>query len=309
MKTILSLLLLMSSFAYADTSAIERFIFDGSMDSKVVNMTTEKTRTEYRQVPVRTTCYRTEYRQRCEMRPQPCRQVCRQGVCRNVCPPPVRRCHQVPVSIPYPCTRIETRAFEVHDYYVETTATFDFAEVVDNARVNEEISIGMKGEISSLSAKGSKNYFIMLDSSSRSESRGNGVKYVDLNYKVRLVSAVNARNVLSNGIQNVKLRSGILSFNLGAGFNLEDFSQQIRLFQNRRLGSDILILDRDLALNDMNVISTTNSSNITIDLNSLGVNVPSKLRVILDTKFMIDENKILNKNEVSTSANSNWVFR
>ena len=102
---------------------------------------------------------------------------------------------------------------------------------------------------------------------------------------------------------------GFLNFNLGAGFNLKDFSQQIKIFRNRRFGSDPIILDKYLNDNELNVQSTTNASAISIDLNGLGINLPSKVRVILNTEFLIGENNVLNKNEITTSASANWVFR
>lgn len=205
--------------------------------------------------------------------------------------------------------RNETRAVQVHDYFVETTVKFSFNNRDVDTDAYENFKVTVTGERAKLSVDSSKNYAIVLDKEERRESRNGGVKYVDLTYKVNFVSTAKANNVLKDGIRNVKLRSGVLSFSLGAGFNLDDFSQQIRLFQNRRLGRDTLILDKYLTQNDANVQSTANASNITIDLNQLGVRIPSKLRVILDTRFDLDTNKVINKDELKLDASANWVFR
>jgi hypothetical protein len=205
--------------------------------------------------------------------------------------------------------RQETRAVQVHDYYVETNVRFEFALANTSDAVRENFNMKMVGERAELTVKGSKNYFVVLDLQRRNESRQAGVKYVDLLYKVRLVSANQARSVLGNGIKNVKLRSGVLTFSLGAGFNLSEFAQQIRIFQNRRLGSDTLLLDKYLSANETDIQTTNNASNVSIDLNALGVKLPSKMRVILDTSYNLDENKILNRGEIELKANANWVFR
>lgn len=309
MKLVLSLLMLISSMAFADTTATSHFIYDGSTDYKEINMTTEKTRTEYRQVRVRATCYRTEYRTRCSQGAPVCRRICNGNRCQRSCTPGRRICRQVPVSIPYTCMRWETRAFEVHDYDVVTRAEFIMKD--DNApvRLNEKLTLTMRGENESLKAQGSKNYFIILEKESRQESMQPGVKYVDLVYNVRFVSAQKANEVLRNGIQNVKLRNGVLTFTLGAGYNLNDFSQQIRLYQNRRLGRDTLLMDRMLSGNDLNVITTANASNISINFADLGVKVPSKARIIIDTKYLMDTSKVLNKGEIKTEESANWIFR
>lgn len=300
-NAILSLLIVMSSSVFADTTDIREFLFDGASTVEEVNLSTEKTRTEYRTITVPATCYRIERTRQCRRE-----RVCdSNGRCRTV-----QRCRPVTRRIPYRCMRQETRAIQVHDYYVETNVRFEFSLPNSQEMVRENIRMKMVGERADLSVQGSKNFFLVLDAQNRTESREAGVKYVNLLYKVRLVSAAQAKSVLGRGIKNVKLRRGVLTFTLGAGFNLNDFAQQIRIFQNRRLGSDTLLLDKFLSANETDIQSTANASNITIDLNQLGINLPSKMRVILDTTLStIDTNKILNRGEIDTMANANWVFR
>ncbi|MAX66047.1 MAG: hypothetical protein QF441_04535 [Bacteriovoracaceae bacterium] len=312
MKNILIMCLLMvSSFSFADTTAIEEFLYEGVDSSYEIRLSTEKTKTEYRNVRVPSTCYRTEYRNICEPRPPRCTVVCdRNGNCRQRCAPGGTVCRNVPVSIPYPCTRTERRPVQVHDYYVETNIQFEFAKegnVFDEVR--EAFKVSVTGEDSSLSVKSSKNYFIILDKRLRSESRSGDVKYVDLVYKIKLVSAVAAKNVLSDGIQDVKLRNGVLNFSLGAGFNLDQFTQKIRIYRNRRFMTDPLLLTKYLETNEIDVQTINQKSHVVVDLNNLGIRLPNNMRVVLDTEFKLEEEKLLNRNQIKTSAYANWVFR
>lgn len=300
MKLITTILMVMSFAVSADTTDIRTFLLAGDTNNVSLNLTTEKTRTEYRWVNIPSTCYRTVTRRVC----RPVRQCDRRGNCRTI-----NRCRPVTQRVPYRCMRQVRQSYQVLDYYVETTANFDFALPQDLGAVREEMTLQMTGERAQLSVNSSKNFFLVLDGQNRVERREAGVKYIDLTYKVRFVSAEMAKNVLNGGIQNVSLSSGVLNFTLGAGFNLNDFTQQIRIFRNRRLGSDTLLLDRNLASNEANIQTTNNASNVTIDLRSLGIELPSKMRVILDTKYNIDINKVLNRGEIKTDASANWIFR
>lgn len=305
---LLILVLIVSNFALADTTDIRELLFTGENYAEV-NLSTEKTKTEYRTVTVPSTCYRTVYRQRCGTSQPQCRPVCRNGSCRTVCPPPRPVCRTVPVQEPYRCMRQETRAVQVHDYFVETKVRFEFnnADVRDNAY--ESFKVQMNGEISSLSVNGSKNYIIVLDKQSRTEDRRAGVKHVDLTYKLNFVPSEQLVNVLGNGIKNVKYRRGVVTFRLGAGFNLHDFTQDLQVYQNRRLGRDRLLLNTKLSENDANVQTIANDSVVSVDLNSMGINAPVKARIILKTKYNFDINKVLNRNEFKFEDSKNIVFR
>lgn len=296
--------------AFADSSAVEQILYNGVVNETQLNLSTEKTKTEYRTERVPSICYRTEYRYRCTHRPPMCRTVCTgRGICRNVCSGGGQQCRNVPTQVSYRCMRTVTRSYQVHDYFVETNVKlqFDNSDVAET--VHEQFSVSVTGDRVSLSVNSSKNYFLVLENELRSEQMGTGTKYVDMTYKVRLVAASAAKSVFANGIQNVSLRNGVLNFKLGAGFDLRKFTQQIKIFQNRRLRSDILILDKYLSQSDMNIQTNANESILSIDLNNLGVKVPAKVRVVMETKFLIDTKKVINKNEISTSANANWVFR
>ena len=299
-----------SSGLLANTSAVAELIYDGHQQIEELNLYTEMTRTERRTVRVPSTCYRTEYRRVCSYRPPQCRTVCdRNGNCHNRCSSGGTVCHQRPTQVPYGCMRTVTRSYEVHDYDVETKVTFEFNLNDSSETVQEKFQVRMNGERATLNVFGSKNYFLVLDKKSRRENREHGVKYINLNYKVRLVPATDVKSVFANGIQNVYLKDSILTFNLGAGFNFEDFTQQIRIYRSRRFRTDPLLLTKLLSNNEMIVKQTNNSSMVTIDLRNLGISLPNRMRVVLDTKSKINMSNVLNKNDVRTSASTNWLFK
>ena len=301
---------LLSVASFADSTAIENFLYDGSQEVKEVNLTTEETRTEYRTVRVPATCYRTDYRRQCHRRPPMCQRVCdRNGMCRNRCSGGGTVCRTVPVRVPYTCWRNETRGYQVHDYDVETNVKIHVLNEDLSNNPRENFKIKMTGDTPSFGVSASSNYFVYLDKKVKKERMQTGVKFIDIVYKVRLVSANVAKSVLSNGIQGVKLRNGILNFKLGAGFNLGDFSQKIRIYRNRRLGTDPLLLTKFLTHNEMDVQTVENGSHIAINLRELGINLPSNMRVILDTEYLLNEDKLLNKDQIKTKAYSNWIFR
>ena len=178
MKGILLIALsLLSSLVFSDTIAVENILYTGVSQVEEINMSTEKTRTVYRRVTVPATCYRTEYRQQCQQAPPRCHTECNgRGNCRSVCMPGGVICSNIPVSIPYPCTRVETRPVQVHDYYVQTKAQFHFSTDELPEVVRENISLKMVGETPSLQVNGSNNYFLILDHDSKQESMSAGTK-------------------------------------------------------------------------------------------------------------------------------------
>lgn len=292
----------------ADTVDSKSFWFDGSQAQADLNMSTEKTRIEYRTVRVPSTCYRTEYRRRCYQQPGSCRQVCRNGQCHRVCSPPRTVCRTVPVNIPYPCTRMERRAFEVHDYYVETQANLNFDMANVDGGAGEEFLVKMAGEKDTMSVRGSKNYLVMLKNKQRHESRSGDVKQVNISYDVTFASAKKISETLGNGIKNVSLRNGLLQFELGKHFNTADFIQNLKVYRSRRLASDILLFNRNLTQNEMDIQVNGSVAAVTIDLARLGIQVPSKTRVILNTTYNTKGLEVLNPNDIKTEASANWIF-
>lgn len=299
-----------SSFTFADTTAFERFLYEGLEDSKDVQLQTEKTRTEYRNVEVPSTCYRTVWRTRCHTRPPQCRQICdSRGICRTHCSPPRRVCNRYPDQIPYPCTRVERRAYQVHDYFVESNINLKFDAETADINPRESITVKVTGNQSMIEVDDSGNFFVFIKDTKEEEFREGDLLVRNLEYVLGLESAVEARNVVNYGIQNVKLRGSIFSFDLHNDFNFKDFKNQIRIYRNRRFGRDTLLKTAHLNTNNTTQIeSNSNYTHYEVDINQLGVNIPSRMRVILDIEYNIDTKTLLNKKKIDTDTSTNWIF-
>lgn len=294
--------------AQADSIDVKSYYFDGLEQNAQVLLNTEKTKIEYRTVTVPATCYRTEYRRVCHPRPRSCRQECRNGRCTTVCSPAGRICRNEIVQIPYRCMRRVTRPFEVHDYYVDTYAQLNFDLQNLDGGVGENFKISMKGEQDKLTLQDSKNYLVLLRNKSRSESFDGAYKTVNLKYDISFASVKKIDEVIGNGIKNVSLENGILQFELGKTFNTREFIQNLKVYKSRTLSKDILLFDRNLMQNEMDIQIMASNSVITVDLVKLGIQIPSKTRVILTTKFNERGAEILNSSKLKIQATANWIF-
>jgi len=295
MKLLLSLILIISSSVFANSVDIKRFTYTGQNNLEQVNLSTEVTKTIYENRTVRSTCYRTSTRRQC-------RRVCSSNRrCRTIC-------RNVIVRRPYTCYRNRRVAVQVFDYENISDLTFSFDSPDTNTNFNEDFTITQRGSNFDVDVNGSGNQLIRLRKTSENITRDNDVRYVKTDFAVSFTNVALGSKVLSSGLTGVKLSSNVLTFNVGSGYNLKDFDLNLKLYRNRRFGSDILILDRDVRnvakLNDNGFITE-----VTIDLNELGVNVPNNKRIIIDTKYDIDLTGALNAQELKLSASENWIFR
>ena len=308
MKKILFALLFISSFAFADTTALEEILYSGDQPSVDMLLQTEKTHTEYETVYVPGTCYRTEYRQRCYTRPPVCRNYCNsRGQCTTRCTGGGTQCRMVPVRIPYSCQVPRTRAYEVHDYYVDTNVRFNFSNQSDE-KLAEKFKIKVTGDEYKLEVKGSKNFFIVETRKKEEVNMAAGVKTINLTYDIDLISADRVKTALKGGMKNVSLKNGVFNFTLGQGFNLNHFSHRLRVYKYKRFGSDDLLIDTELNDSHVRIEDNGNKSQVSVDMNYL-IDVPSKVRVITDIAFKLDESKLLNKDDIDYKTYSNWIFK
>ncbi len=315
MKNLLIVFMLMlSSIAMADTSDSKHYWFDGSSDQAHLRLSTEKTRTEYRTVRVPATCYRTTHRRQCHQQPRQCRQVCRQGrngqrVCRQQCSPARQVCRNVPVRTPYRCYRMEQRPYEVHDYYVDTNARLNFnMDQVSNTPA-EDFKVKVNGENSRLKVKSSKNYAILLTNTDKHAVRNGGVKTIDVDYDLKLVPAKIINNTLSHNGADATLVNGVLTFELGRDFNARDFTQHLKVYRTRIMATDKKLFDRQLNQADMQINTNGNAAQVSINLNSLGIKVPSKVKVILDTSYNLRGAAVLNSSDIQVKASRTYKFK
>ena len=305
---LITCLMLFSSLSFADTVDTRTFTYQGDTPQMSVYTSTEKTKTEYRVVDVPSTCYRTVYREQCTNEPRRCRRECNGGRCRDVCTPPRRVCRRVPVRTAYRCIKRERRAFQVHDYFVETNATFNFDNSEVRGEISESFEVKTTGQKTELTVNGSGRLAVLLTNTRKMESMQGNTKMVDLEYDIKFVAANRINGALVNGIQNVDLDNGILTFSLGKSFNRREFVQNLKVYNSRRMRSDILLLERNLLPRDMQVDRRDDRSFITVDLNALGIQVPSRTRVILTTSYDLGGAKLLNKDDITLEATANWIL-
>jgi hypothetical protein len=311
MKNLLmAFVMLFGSAALADSVDVKSFNYDGTSEIANLLLNTEKTRTEYRQVRVPATCYRTTYRRQCHTQGRQCRTRCDRNRrnCRQVCTGGRRVCRDVPVRTPYTCYRYENRPYQVHDYDVITNATLNFDSSEVDGGADETFEVRVQGEADDLSVQDSKNYAVILKNKDRSEIRRTGLKEVNVSYDISFVKTKRMNEVLSAGIQNVVYRNGILNFSVGKNFNTQEFTQNIQIYRWRRFGTDPVLLDKDISENEMEVTANGDQSRVSINLRNLGITLPSKMRVIMKTSYNLGTGVLLNKN-LKTEASANWIFR
>lgn len=298
-----------SQFAFANTTDTASVFYQGQSNIEQVQLSTQKTHTEYREVEVRTTCYRTDYRYQCTTQPPMCRTECRNGQCRRICSGPPRRiCRNIPVQVPYSCTRIERQPYQVFDYYVDSNIEFNFEGDVTSAA--ETFKVTQRGEEVSVNVAASNRYALVLKDTMRSEEMSGNTKFLDIRYFIELVDLANAKEALRNGLREIKLTQNVLTFRAGKGYAVEDFTKHLKLYQSRVIGSDTLLLDRQLADHEITIEEQASDSLVTIDLNQFGINLPNRLKVIFETEYALAGRGLMNQDSVSNlSANFNYLFK
>ena len=301
---------MISSVAFADSVDVKSFNYDGVDSSINLTLNTEKTRTEWREERYRDTCYRVTYRRQCSVRNRTCQRRCgRNGRnCRQVCTGGQRVCRDVPVRRPYTCWRVRSVPYQVHDYDVLTNAILNFDSSDVDGGANENFRVRVEGETGKLTATGSGNYALVLQDSYSSEVRRTGLKEITTNYDVKLIKAKRITETLGAGIRQVKYGNGVLNFSVGKNFNTQEFIQNLKIYKHKRIGRDTLLLNKDLADNEMEINTQGNTSKISVNLRNLGITLPRKMRVIMNTSYKLGNGVLLNKG-VKTEASANWIFK
>lgn len=300
---------LLSLATFADTTETRNLWFDGSMTSDTVNMSTEKTKTEYRNVQVRDTCYRTEYRMRCYQQPTRCRNVCdsRGRNCRRRCSPGRRVCRNTPVQVPYSCMRTIRQAYEVLDYYVNTTFELNY-DASEFSEAEEVLVATVSGSNGALTVEDSGENLVLLKDEMKTARREGETLFQTLIYDLSFVSAEKVKAALEGGVRDVLYQDGTLFFTLGKGFNTQDFLQELKIYRARRLASDELLFDKKISQDQMEISVDGNDKRISINLGALGIELPNRMRVIMTTSYDLKGAKALNGDSVKTEASANWLF-
>lgn len=294
MKFLYLIFMIVGSSLFADSFDSKQFFYNGSSSQEQVNLSTEVTKTVYENRVVRSTCYRDTIR-------RICRRECRDNRCRNVCRDVISR-------IPYTCYINRTVPIQVFDYENISSTTFNFTQPDAQSNISETFVVSQRGLDQSIRVNSSGNYLVQLQKQFEDIQRDDRVRHVTTSYNVNLLDITLAKKVLGSGINGVSLRSNVLKFNVGSGFNTSDFSFDLKVFRNRSLGTDIILFDRDVRsiakLNDNGFITE-----ISIDLSELGISLPRKKRIIVDMKYHLTGSGYINLDDVKTSAYGNWKFK
>jgi hypothetical protein len=274
MKKLLSVLSVALSFsALASTVDMKTFIYDGSVSSTNLLLSAEKTHTEYRMEQRQSTCYRTELRGY--------RTVCTGGGYGGGYgypgrhprphPRPVGSCWSEPVyvTVAYSCIQTVSVPFEVKDYDVEARVNIDINKLSPEATPGETFKVTLAGDQLSFEAIGSKKFFIVKKKQDMRSSMNGSVKMIDSLLSAELVESSPVLKALN--LANISIENGILSFDMGPVENNANIGFALKITKKKLLGSDPVLLDRDLLNSEIEVKATSSGSEADINVNKLGV--------------------------------------
>lgn len=275
-SAIVMLVLATSSFASSQTKT---FFYDGTQDSVSMSLRAEKTHTEYRYEQRPSICYRQEvhYEVRCHGRPMSCYQV------------PVYR------TISYPCMETVRVSYEVWDYDVEANVDLKIAKLPAALPVGETIKVTLSGDRLSLSANGSKNFFILSQETAMASQMNGSVKFIDASYALNLVEAAPVVKALE--MTDISLKNSVLNFKMGPvevrdliGFSLEVKKSPI-------LGTDTVLFNRELKSSEIMIASEAESASANINIKDLGVNLIGGRYTLTAKTFFKHEGTLINKDQ------------
>lgn len=291
----------LSIITSANTTDTREFTV-GAQSQEVITLYTEKTRVEYRTEQREATCYRTEYRLRCRILPGPCRRVCDlRGFCRTQCLPHQTVCRDFPVTVPYSCVEDVEVAYDVFDYNVETQLTFHFS--YEEESVSENIRTSVTGDKVKLEVLDSKEFAVLLTNKTISQSRQGDTKYQQISYDIKFTPVSKITDLIGAGIENLTLSGNHLNFHFSHSFNKNLFRVRLRLLRRKLIGRDPTIFNSELLSYQYQVDDHFDKKQISIDLKELGINIPRRIRAILEVQYAPNGAELLNDVKISSKVN------
>ncbi len=278
LTAVLSLMFAISAFASSETKT---FFYNGTQDSIQLSLNAEQTHTEYRYEQRRTICYRQEvyYRTSCQSTPQGGR------VCQTF---PVYR------TISYPCIETVRIPYEVKDYDVEANVNLSVA-ALPSASAGETFQVTLNGDKLSLSALGSKKYFLILNKSEISSSINGSLKMIDASYATSLVDAAPVVKALD--LTNISIKDLVLRFKMGPVEVRDVIGFSLNVTKAPLLGSNTVLFDRELSSSEIELSSQAAGSAVDVNIESLGVNLSSGRYSLTAKAFFKHEGSILNASQ------------
>ncbi len=293
MKMLTAILVFAFAISAMATTEIQTFFYDGSQDSVQMSLQSEATHTEYRYEQRRTTCFR--------------QQVFYRTICRST--PSGRICQTVPEyrTIAYSCIETIRIPYEVKDYDVQAFVNLDISSL-EGATPGESFEVTLDGDNLSLSAVGSRKYFILLTKKEISSRVEGPVKFIDANFTASLVDASPVTNALS--IQNISLKGSDLFFDMGPIELRELIGFKLNITKSPILGSDKVLFDRELKTNEIKISSSNSSSEVTINIQNLGVRLSSGRFKITPKAYFKHKGSILNASQFErTEVSSTLIYK
>ncbi len=215
--------------AFASTIESQTVFFDGSQAQEVLNLKTEKTRTEYREERVARTCYRTVvagYR----------------TVCRRPPPPQPQQCWREAVyrTVPYTCYETIRVPYEVFENYVDANIAINYSQLPEGLNAAENITATLNGDLLTLRSNGSKKLIVELNSLQQNRRVEGNTILIDAVATLNFHDAIKVQSALK--LTDAQIQKSVLSYNLGpiAGINLQ---HNLKIVNNPRLGGNTTLFD------------------------------------------------------------------
>ncbi len=270
MKLVVGLLSLALSFStLASSGESKTFTYDGSQDSVELILRGEKTHTEYRTEVRTTTCFRTEI--------VGYRTICNGGGYPGPGPRPYpgggRNCWREPVyrQVAYPCQQTVQIPYEVKDFDVDARVILDVSKISMEATPGESFTVSLLGDTLSLTANGSKKFFLVLNKQAI-RSRMNGtMKFMDALYSVELIESVPVLKALK--MTDISLANDVLTFGLGPVNNNPNIAFSLNIEKKKLFGSDEVLFDRELTATEIVIKASNTGSAADVNIDRLGVSL------------------------------------
>lgn len=296
MKLIIGLLTFtLSAFALASGGETKTFVYDGSQSSVELLLSGEKTHTEYRVEQRRSICYRTEYHHRT---------ACTGGGHRGP-----RHCHTetFPRTVAYPCIETVRIPYEVHDYYTSAKVVLNVKNLSNEATPGERFRVSLHGDSVSLAVEGSKKFFIMQKKFPLSSSWNGSVRHHEGEATVELIEAAPVLKALS--MTSISISNDMLNVEMGPVAATDFLGFSLYVAKKIVFGSDEVLFNRELALNELQLKPTTAGSDLSIDVKKLGLELSGAKFGITAKTFFKAQGKLLNSSEFpATEASRTLIY-
>jgi hypothetical protein len=294
MKLVVGLLSLALSFStLASSGESKTFTYDGSQDSVELILRGEKTHTEYRTEVRTTTCFRTEI--------VGYRTICNGGGYPGPGPRPYpgggRNCWREPVyrQVAYPCQQTVQIPYEVKDFDVDARVMLDVSKISMEATPGESFTVSLLGDTLSLTANGSKKFFLVLNKQDI-RSRMNGtMKFMDALYSVELIESVPVLKALK--MTDISLSNDVLTFGLGPVNNNPNIAFSLNIEKKKLFGSDEVLFDRELTATEIVIKASNTGSAADVNIDRLGVSLEDGKYTLTAKAYFKAKGSLLNASQ------------